>query len=438
MALSEIVNVQIQAGTVQPYRVGFGTPLFLSYHTAWSGDEVRTYTTFAGVAADFASTTMAYKWAANVFSQNPRPDKIKIGRLPAPSAVFHTQVLDFTDWVSGTDIAGTAITPDGTTHTIAITWTTNIATTLDLLKTALDAYTGVGTCTVASPLITVPLDVPGLAHFDFTSSKVYVRDTSASFGYETALDLAVTLDADFYVVCADCNSPKNMDKIARWALANDRFAFFAPQYVKPTQFVTGEFSAGGDYTALEANDSAAGLFTKDSRLSFKEAGWIGDMLPRDPGSATWAYKTLRGIGADSWTATERTAIEAFKGNHYSAEAGVAVTRQGQSFGGEWIDVTIGLAWLTARMEERLFGALVNNPKIPYTDAGFAILVTEVRAQLRIAEAAGVLAPGWTVTILPVASQDSADRAARIVRGLEFQAQLAGAVHKINVNGTVTA
>lgn len=438
MALSEIVNVQIQAGTVQPFRVGFGTPLFMAYHTAWSGDEVRTYTTFSGVSADFDPEDLPYAWAANVFSQNPRPDKIKIGRLPAPSGVFHTQKIDANDMASGSAIAGRVVLQSGVEHTIAQAWDTDLATTLAALKTTLDAYTGIGTCTITSGVLTCPADAPGLVHFDFSTKGVAVRDTSADFSYATALDLAITLDADFYVVCVDSNSPKNVDKVARWALANDRFAFFAPQYVKPTQFVTGEFSAGADYTALEENDSAAGLFTKDSRLSFKEAGWIGDMLPRDPGSATWAYKTLRGIGADTWTATERTAIEAYHGNHYAQEAKVAVTRQGTAFSGEWIDVTIGLAWLTARMEERLFGALVNNPKIPYTDAGFAILVTEVRAQLKIAESAGVIAPGWTVTILPVASQDPADRAARIVRGLEFQAQLAGAVHKINVNGTVTA
>ena len=107
------------------------------------------------------------------------------------------------------------------------------------------------------------------------------------------------------------------------------------------------------------------------------------------------------------------------------------------FGGEWIDVVRGLAWLEARLEERIFAALVNNPKIPYTDAGMTILVAEVKAQLQEAEDRGVLDSGWAVTITAVADQATADRASRIVRGLDFTARLAGAVHTVNIAGTVS-
>jgi hypothetical protein len=41
-------------------------------------------------------------------------------------------------------------------------------------------------------------------------------------------------------------------------------------------------------------------------------------------------------------------------------------------------------------------------------------------------------------VLAAAEQATADRAARIVRDLEFSAQLAGAVHTVNIAGTVTA
>lgn len=438
MALSEIVNVTIQAGTVSPARVGFGVPLLLFYHSVWSGTEVRTYTTFSGVAADFASTSMVYKCAQALFAQSPRPSKIKVGRLPAPASA-NSQVLDFTDMASSTAIQGSVTTPDGTAHTINIPWNTNLSTTLGDLKTFLDPLTGIGTCTVASPLVTVPATNNGeMNHFSFTTVGAHVRDTTSDWGYATALDAAVLIDPDFYGVIVDCNSPKNMDKVARWALSNDRLALFAPQYTKPSQFASGEFTSGSDFTALQANDSAVGLITKQTRLSFLEAAWAGKMFPQDPGSATWAFKSLEGVGGDAWTATERTTIETAHGNHYAEEAEVGITRPGKSFGGEWIDVVIGLAWLEARLQERLFALLVNNPKIPYTDAGLGMLVAEVRAQLREAEARSIVASGWTVSITAVADQDSADRADRIVRGLEFQAQLAGAVHEIDIVGTVTA
>lgn len=436
MALSEIVSVQIKAGTVNPARKGYGTPLLMAYHDAWSDGSVRRYTSFSGVSTDFDTTDFPYLWAAAMFSQNPRPKEIKVGRRAA-GGVFHTQVIDATDMASSTAIVGQVVNQAGVATAINVAWDTNIATTLAALKAVLDAVSGIGTCTVASPLVTVPADAAGLVHLSFSTVGVNVRDTTADLGQDTALSAAVLRDPNFYMVFSDTNSPKNMDKIARWALANDRFAMFGPQYTKPAQFVTGEFASGADYTALEANDSAAGIFTAADRRSCLEAAWAGRLLPKDPGSATWAFKHLEGVGADLWDATQRGTIEAYHGNHYVEEAQVGITRPGKCFGGEWIDVTIGLAWLESTIQERLFTAMVNNDKISYTDEDMPILVAEVRGALKAAERAKVIAKGWQVTIIAVADQDSADKAARIVRGLEFQATLAGAVHQVDVIGTVS-
>ena len=435
MSLSEIVSVQIQAGTVNPARRGFGVPLIMAYHTEWSDTQVRSYTSMGGVAEDFDSTSRPYMAATALFSQNPRPERIKIGRLPAPPTGQST-VLDFTDHPTSTAITGSVINPAGTVTAINVAWNTNIATTLAALETAIEAITG-NTVTVASPRATV-LDTGTLGEmwtFIFDTAKI--RDTSADWDYDDALTAHALIDGDFFAVITDNNSPKNMDKVARWALANDRMAFFAPQYTDPAQFVSGEFTAGADYTALLANDSAVLLITENPRTSFSEAAWAGRMLPLDPGSATWAYKQLAGVGADSWSSTQRGTIEAAGGNHYTTEAAVDVTRPGKAAGGEWIDVVIGLAWLEARIQERLFSLLVNNPKIPYTDAGIGLVLAEVRAQLKEAEAVGVLDAGWAVTATKAVDQAPADRAARILRGVEFQARLAGAIHTINVIGTVT-
>ena len=442
MALSEIVNVSIQAGTVNPARAGFGVPLILAYHTKWSGTEVRSYTSFSGVSTDFPEThSMPYLAAAALFSQNPRPSVIKIGRLVAPPS-DHTLVLDFADHPSGQAIKLSVVENDGTATAINVAWNTNIATTLADLDTALTALGGLDV-TIASPLATVVTTTNGeqthITPTAGTTTICYVRETTTDWDYDDALAAHAVVDGAFYGVLIDSGSPKNIDKAARWCLINDRFFFTGPQYTKPAQFVSGEFTAGADFTALQANDSAAGLFTRASRNTWPEAAWVGVMFPLDPGSATYAFKQLEGVGADTWTSTERTTIDTTnKGNHYAAEAGIGITRPGKAFGGEWIDVTIGLAWLQARLEERLFALLVNNPKIPYTDEGVALVVAEVKAQLREAETRGVLAPGWACTAGAVADAAPADKAARILRDVEFTATLAGAIHTINIVGTVTS
>lgn len=439
MSLAEIVSVNIQAGTVNPARKGFGVPILIAYHNVWSDSSVRTYTTFSEVKADFAATSLPYLWAQAIFAQKPRPTKIKIGRLPIPTGVFHTVEIDANDMASGSAIVGSMVAPDGSVTAINQAWTTDLATTLAALKTTLDALASVGTCSISPGVLTCPATNAGdMNHFTFVTPGVDVRDATADWGYSAALDAAAIADGDFYGVCVDCNSPKNMDKVARWTLANDREAFFAPQYTKPSQFASGEFSSGSDYTALLANDAAIGLITATPRTAFEEARWVGLMFPRDPGADTWAFKTLAGVGADAWTSTQRGTIETAHANHYTTEAAIAITRPGKTFGGQWIDVVIGLAWLEARLQERIFALLVNVGKIPYTNAGVALIVAEVRAQLKDAENAGVLASGWDVTAQDVADADPADKAARILRGIEFTATLAGAIHEIEINGTVTA
>lgn len=442
MSLSEIVPVSIQAGTVNPARAGFGIPLILCFHAKWSGTEVRSYTSFSGVIADFPEThSMPYLAAAALFSQNPRPTTIKIGRLPTPAS-DHVQILDFTDHPTSTAVSLSVVEHDGTATALSVPWNTSLALTLADVDTALEALGGISVAT-ASPLLTVTTSTNGeMTHITPTSGSAticYVRETTADWDYDDSLAAHAAVDGDWYGILTDSNSPKNMDKIARWALANDRIAFFGPQYTKPSQFATGEFSAGADYTALLANDSAVGLFQRGSRRNWPEAGWVGNMFPRDPGSATYAFKQIAGLGADSWSSTERTTIDTTnKGNHYTTEAAIAITRPGKSFGGEWIDVVIGLAWLEARIQERIYALLLNNPKIPYTDEGVALVVAEVKAQLREAEERDVLAPGWQCTAGAVADAAPADKAARILRDVEFTATLAGAIHTINIVGTVSA
>jgi hypothetical protein len=443
MALSEFVSVSIQAGTVTPARRGFGVPLIMAFHTAWAGSEVRSYRTFAEVSADFPASgsagLMPRYLASTLFSQNPRPELIKIGRLPTPTGVMHTVVVDFTDHATGEDITGSHVSPTGTETAIDIAWNTNIATTLADLKTALDALTGIGTCTVASPLITIPATTAGeMNHFSFDGLED-IRETTADWGIDDALDAALVIDPAFYGVLCDSNSPKNIDKVARWALANGRLAGFAPQYSDPADFASGEFTSGSDLTALLTNDRAWGLFKAEARDGAADGGWFGRLFPYDPGSATWAFKRLAGCSPDTWTTSQITTIESTNhGNTYRTESALPITYPGKTFGGEWIDVVIGLDWLTARIEERIFALYASTPKIPYTDAGLGLIQAEIEGALEEAERRSVVDAGWTVTKLAVADQEEADRDDRIARGFEFQARLAGAIHKASVTGTVSA
>lgn len=438
MALSEIVSVSIQAGTVRPASRGFGVPLLMGFHSAWSGSEVRRYTTFSGVAADFDPHEWPYLAAQKIFSQRRRPREIKIGRLPTPGSSQIVK-LDFADHPTSTAVTGTVTSPAGVETAVSVAWNTDLATTLAAVDTAIEAAIGASSVATASPVltVTVPTAVAGVAHFDFPTA--YVRETSADQDYDDALTTALGIDPEFFFVLTDTGSPKNIDKIARWCLAQDRFYLAGPQYGDPSDFVSGEFTSGSDFTALQANDRAAAIFTKQTRAEALDAAWVGLMAPYDPGSATWAFKTLGGTGADAWTSTQRGTIDtANKGNHYTTEARVGITRPGKTFGGEWIDVVLGDAWIVARIEERVFALLASEPKVDYTNEGFGQVVAVVRGVLRDAERMKILAPGsWDVTVTPAEDQTDEDKALRNVAGLEFSGTRAGAIHAATIVGTLT-
>jgi len=79
MPLSDIVQVNVSTQSPGVTRAGFGVPLILSQTASWT-EHSRSYTSLTGVAADFPAGTPEYSAASKVFSQNPRPAKLRIGR----------------------------------------------------------------------------------------------------------------------------------------------------------------------------------------------------------------------------------------------------------------------------------------------------------------------------------------------------------------------
>ena len=170
---------------------------------------------------------------------------------------------------------------------------------------------------------------------------------------------------------------------------------------------------------------------------FPEVAWAGLMLPKDPGSATWAWKTLSGIPSDSLTSTERSTLEDKRATYYVTVAGNNVTFEGQvSEPGVFIDIIRGSDWLRFRMAEDIVAQLASSDKVPYI-GGDAIINSLIRTRLDTAVDRDVIAPDYEVTVPPASEQSADDRANRVYNNVTFQATLTGAVHRVRIRGTVT-
>ena len=181
------------------------------------------------------------------------------------------------------------------------------------------------------------------------------------------------------------------------------------------------------------------MYSANADTQYPECALMGLMLPEVPGSADWTYKQLSGVSADALTTTEATNLHTKNYTTYESVGGVSATVGGDMVGGEKIDVMIGVDWTEARMRENIWFRMVNAKKVPYTAAGATIIETEIRRVLSEGIRNGLFAdtPAPVVIMPAVLSQDANDRAARIYRGITFEARLAGSLRFIKIRGIVS-
>ncbi len=172
---------------------------------------------------------------------------------------------------------------------------------------------------------------------------------------------------------------------------------------------------------------------------FPAAAWMGKMLSQAPGSASWAFKELEGVSKAQLSTDTITKLEAANINRYINIKDVGVTLDGRVAQGEYIDIIHGIDWLHVRIQERLFRLYMVNPKIPFTLQGVDLVRSEIMAQLKEAVYRGLLAadPEPWVSIPNIEDIDPATRGRRILPDVRFGGRLAGAIHYIEIQGTVT-
>jgi hypothetical protein len=443
MALADIVNVQISKQTASVARTGFGTPLVMSHEArllaAFAGILAKEYTEISQLATDLFSTTgPTYTIANAIFSQNPKVDKIVIGKRTS----INFQRINLT----------VAAVRNSTAYSVIITGTTVTftsdasATTAEIvagLVTAINASAVSGAVTatdVASTTVQIDSDASGvlfilevvdralLNQFNVTLDPGIVADFNAIRTDPTGND-------DWYVVVIDNPGAAEIQALATAVEAIPRM--FAA--------TSGDSDILTAATTDVASDLQLAAYARTFLLyhpqPFKGAGaaWAGRVLPFDPGSSTWKFKTLAGIEVYTLTPTERTNALGKNANIYERVAGRNITGEGVTSSGEFIDITHFIDFITARLMENVFFRLVNANKIPFTDAGIAIIENEVRGVMQLGISVGGFAadPAPVVTVPRAKDVSSIDKANRLLPDVTFSATLAGAIHEVEINGVVT-
>lgn len=440
MPLDDIANISISTSGGGLSLPGFGTPLILGgYSKAWA-ERVRSYSSLTDLAVDFAAGTPEYLAAAAIFSQNPRPSTVRIGRCAlkptqgwklTPAAVLAQAITVFKVKIGGVEYSWTSdATPLAAEVVAGLVTAINAGTgTHGLTASNQGAGTYVGLVAALGAWQSVEvLDV----------NLLTLEQNHADPGLATDLAAIQLENPDWYAVVNPWNSKASILAIAAWVEANEKL-FVAQTQDTP---VIADAEAGATDVAKSAKTAAyarTAIIYDPNNGSFADAALLGRCLPEDPGSETWALKTLAGVPARGYTGTHLTNLKAKRCGWYYTVAGRNLVQEGRVAANEWIDTVRGRDALKVDMQGRLLLRLADARKVPYTDAGAVLVQGEISASLDAFVRRGLISDGSVVVTVPkVATQSSTDRSNRYFPGITFTGVLAGAIHKLSIQGTLTA
>lgn len=447
MSLADHIQINIQVSSVGPVAAGFGIPLILSPNASFS-DRIRFYGSTLDVAADFSVTSSPeYLAAAAMFAQPVAPQQIAVGR--AANKPTQTYVISIVA-VRNSSPYHVQVDGEGVTSTETAATSGGSATNdsiVDLIVTALNAvagknYTAAATGSGGSHVCTVTGDAAGnwfsLEVLDNTALKI--SQTHTDPGVAADMDAIRLVDDSWYGIHSTYNSKAVVTALAAWTESNGKL--YSPA-VNETDAIT---TTAGNADTLDALHTSAYARTNGwyhpSPKAMLGAAVLGHMLPIDPGSDDWKWQTLAGVPAVKLTATHRTNLLARKANSYQVNAGLPITWEGTCSDGTFVDIIRGRDWLQNDMSVGVYGAIYRSNaagrKVPFTDAGFAIVEAEVRGSLKRAAAAGIIRDDFVVTMPRLVDVSGANKTIRKLAGIKFSANLAGAVHDVAITGSVSA
>lgn len=449
--LQDIVNVSISLDTAVTERDGFGTPLFVASHRYFP-ERIRGYNSLDASSDDIPVGSPAYKALSAYFSQIPRPSIAYIGRreadaILAPTGVAVGKVYTVTVTVNGGDA-------------VAVSYTATAGNTAQdvatALKTAIDADVDVNAhvdTTVVGTGASATLKIEATTTTDvFYLSNVSKNITLSYTSTEVAGDVVAAIEEennDWYVLSADDHTETFVLAMAEAIEAREKM--YAVSGAGAANLVAlADPVASGDIAGKLFDSNyfrTFWMFHQDADTEFPECSWAGKVLPYDPGTETWANKQLGGVEVSRdpvsgkiLSYTQRNVLSSKKANFIERVGGVDITREGYVSGGEWIDVIRLRDAIKSNLTGRLRDLLINASKIPYTDSGINKVVGQVSNGLSEFTAIGDQPAGlesFTVNYKPASQVPVADKASRVLNSVSFTAFLAGAIHCINLKGSLT-
>ena len=439
--IDRIVSVQIALNTAGISKEGFSTLMIVGANTV-SLPRVSSYTSSVQMTQDgYSETDPLYLMAVDFFSQIPHPNVLKVGRRQVDTVQITTKNV----LAEGGTYTLSVTSADATnTYTYEVQSGDGSAEILGGLATAMATDPTV-TAVYADATLTLTNKVTGTAFVVKVDKNLTKTNGAPTETIAETMTACVAYDPDFYGVALTSRTDADILAMANWAEANNK--------------LFGTCVSGADVLdGADNTDIASQLMLNNFYRTFSfyhadandypEVAVMSRCFTAVPGSETWANKRLAGVNIDPLTETQFNVLAAKNVNTFERFRNLSLTQTGKVSAGEWIDVIRFRDWLAEEIKVNVLNVLVNNEKVPYTDAGIAVIEGAIRQSLRQGQVNGGIAPveydengdknlGYTVTV-PLAANISANqKASRILEGVTFTARLSGAIHVVKIIGSLT-
>lgn len=483
LPISRLINVSVNLSPNPAQIQNLSTLLILgASDTINTVERFRNYTDIAGVATDFGNSAPEYLAAVLWFEQTPQPTTLMIGRwaqtashgklVGATLSAANQAVATWTAINSG----GLSIAVDGSTQNLtglnfsAVTNLNGVASIIDAALTGAtivwnatygrfeitSSTTGVTSLVGFATSPASGTDISGLAGWTAASSGAYAVPGLAA---ETAISAATLFDVNYgqawYALQMLGVSNSNHLEIAAYIEATNTKHLYGITTQEAGVLVASDTS--NIAYQMKALGYKRTVTQYSSSNLYAVASLFGRILTVDyDGNSTvitLMYKQEPGIVAETLNSNQIGALENFNCNVFVAyNNSTAIIEKGVVASGDFLDIITGTDWLSLDIQNELYNLLyTSTTKVPQTDAGNHLLATTIEAVCSQAVTNGLLAPGvWQaggfgalkqndflpkgfyVYAPPIATQNSANRAARKSVPIQVAVKLAGAIHTVSV------
>lgn len=490
LPISRLVNVAVSLTPQAAQSQNLHTLLVLGNSQVIDTNErYRSYSSLSSIATDFGTTAPEYLAAALWFEQAPQPTSILIGRWAQTAT--HGRLRGATLTAAQQTLTNfTAVTNGGFTYTKDGGAPTNI-TALNLsTATSLNSVASLITAALTGVTVTwnssyQRFEAVSSASTGTTSSISFWTAPGAGTDLSSLLGMQNVVGSGAYTVAGI---------VAESALA--AATLFDANYgqlwyaLMITGAVNSDHLAVGPFIEATTNKHVYGVSTQEtgclvssdtsniayqlkalglnktavqysSYSAYAAASLLGRILTVDytgnNTTITLMFKQEPGIAAENLNASQADALASFNCNAFILyNNNTAIIQNGVVSSGEFLDTITGTDAYAVDLQNDAYNLLYTSvTKIPQTDAGMHLIKTQLDQTSQRYVTNGLFAPGvWNAQGFgalnqgdfletgyytyapPVASQSTADRAARKSVSFQIAAKLAGAVHSLQVNVTV--